>query len=181
MAINVSFTVSQVVGSPQNIVLVDTSTGSDVSAVGRRVYVTNSAGQYLTENYTLSDSIAYTDFPLVSGSTITLQDILSMDMAVNVTLTYVDVSGNSVATDTSLEGFTLYNESFYYSLTQAQASQNTPPPTIIQDNNYYSNKTIFRTLIDSGNNAITLGSDITTAQTCYNMATYMQNNQSDYF
>lgn len=180
MPLTASFSTSQVIGQPQNIVLTDTSTGSDVTAVNRRVYVTNAAGAYLTENGGLSTTSAYTEFPLSDGATITLQGILSNDMAVNVTLTYVNVSGGSVATDTSLEGFTLYNETFYYSLTQAQASQSEPPP-IIQDTNYYTNKGILRTLIDSGNQSIVLGSDIFSAQSCYNMATAMVSQQSNWF
>lgn len=181
MAITVSFTVSQVVGAPQNIVLVDTSTGSDVLAVGRRIYVTNSAGAYLTQNNTISTTSAYTDFPLADGATITLQSILATDMALNITLVYVNVSGGTVASGTSLEGFTLYNESFYYSLTQAQASQNQPPPMIIQDSNYYMNKIILRENIDDGNQAIRYGNDITTAQNAYDRATYQVLNQNLFF
>ena len=181
MAITVSFTVSQTVGSPADINLVDTSTGSDVTAANRRIYLVDSQGQYLTENFTTSSTTAYTEWPIADGNSLTLTDVLSQDMAISVTLTYVTSGGASVATDTELEGFTLYNETFYYSLTQAQAQQNTPPPTIIQDTNYYMNKTILRTLIDSGNNAITLGTDISSAQNCYNMATYMVTNEADYF
>lgn len=180
MALSVSFTVSQVVGSPANIVVTDGTTGSDVTAVGRRVYVTNSAGAYLTSGPTLTTAIAYTDFPLASGSVLTIQNILPQDSALNVALTYVDINGNPVATDTNLEGFTLFNETFYYSLTQAQASQSNPPP-IIQDTLYYSNKMQLRTLIDSGNQAISLGSDIVSAQNCYNMATALVADQNNAF
>lgn len=181
MAITVVFSVSQTVGAPQAINIVDSSSGSDVTAVNRRIYITNQAGQYLTTDYTVSDSVAYTTWPLADGNSLTIDEILSQDMALDVRLTYVNVSGTSVATDTSLEGFTLYEETFYYTLTQAQAQQNTPPPTIIQDSNYWMNKTILRTLIDSGNNAISLGSDITTAQSCYNMGTYMVTHENTYF
>lgn len=180
MAITVVFTTSQVVGSPSGIVLVDASTGSDVTAVGRRISLVTAQGQWLDENGDLSSTITYIDFPLAEGATKTM-DVLSEDMALNITLSYVNVSGVSVASDTNLAGFTLYNETFYYSLTQAQASQNSPPPMIIQDNNYWTNKLILRTNIDSGNQAITLGDDITSAQNCYGMATYMVTNQSDFF
>jgi len=181
MAITVSFTVSQVVGSPQDIVLVDTSTGTDITATSRRIYVTNAAGAYLTEDNTISTAVAYTEFPLADGATITLQDILATDMAVNVTLTYVTSAGAAVATDTSLEGFTMYNETFYYSLTQAQASQNQPPPMIIQDSQYYYNKMVLRENIDDGNQAILYGDDITTAQNAYDRATYQVLNQNLFF
>lgn len=181
MAITVSFTVSQTVGSPAAINIVDTSTGSDVTAAGRRIYITNQAGQYLTTGPTLSSTSAYTDWPIADGNSLTIDSILSEDMALNVRLTYVTSGGATVSTDVSLEGFTLYNETFYYTLTQAQAQQNQPPPMIIQDSNYYMNKTIFRTNIDSGNQAISLGGDITSAQNCYSLATYMRLKENDYF
>lgn len=181
MAITVSFTTNQVVGSPQNFVLVDTSTGSDVLAVSRRIYVTNQANQYLTSNYTISNTSAYTSFPLSDGSTKTVLTIFSQDVGVNVQLVYVDAGGNILYSETVLKGFTLYEESFYYSLTQAQAQQNTPPPTILQDSNYYMNKMILRVNIDSGDQAISLGNDITSSQNCYLMGTYMLTKQADLF
>ncbi len=181
MAITVSFTTSQVTGSPQNIVLVDSSSGTDGAAVSRRIYITNAANQYLTQDYGVSVSEAYTEFPLADGATITLVSILPQDSALYVRLVYVNGSGGVVATATNLTGFTLYNETFYYTLTQAQAQQNQPPPMIIQDSNYYSNKSILRVNIDSGNQAIELGADITTAQNCYDLATYMVTKQADYF
>lgn len=181
MAITASFTTNQVVGNPQNIVLVDTSTGADVTATERRIYVVNAAGQYLTEDYTVSDSVAYTASPIADGATITLENILSVDSAVYTTLTYNNVSGGVVATATNRKGFTLYNETFYYSLTQSQAMQSQPPPMIIQDSNYFTNKSILRTQIDDGNQAIEIGSDITTAQAAYDRATYMVLKQDIFF
>lgn len=179
MAITVVFTTSQVSGSPSEIVITDASTGSDVTASTRRVFIVNSAGQYITESGTF-DTSTYTAWPIASGSTLTL-DVLTEDAALNITLSYVTSGGATVATDTNLCAFTLYNETFYYSLTQAQASQNQPPPMIIQDSNYYTNKLILRTEIDSGNQAVTLGDDITSAQNCYDRATYMVTNQDLFF
>lgn len=179
MAITAIFTTSQVVGAPQNIVLVDSSVGTDVTAVSRRIYIVNSEGQYITEDG-VTDAVAYTSWPIADGLTITL-DVLTEDSALYITLTYNNVGGGVVATVTNLRGFTLYNETFYYSLTQAQAMQNQPPPMIMQDSNYYSNKGILRTEIDSGNNAISYGSDITSAQAAYSRATYMVLNQNNYF
>jgi len=181
VAITAAFSTSQTVGSPASVNLTDLSTGTDVLAVERRIYVVNAAGQYLTENYTVSDSVAYIPFPIADGATITLENILSVDTAVYITLTYNNVSGGVVATATNLKGFTLYNETFYYSLTQAQAMQNQPPPMIIQDSNYFTNKSTLRTQIDDGDQAIELGSDITTAQAAYDRATYMVLNQNIFF
>lgn len=179
MAISVSFTTTQVLGSPSEIVITDTSTGSDAAATGRRVYIQNSLGEYVTESGVTTAS-AYTNWPIADGNSLTL-DVLTEDAALNITLMYTNNSGVSVAQTTELCGFTLYNETFYYSLTQAQASQNQPPPMIIQDTNYYMNKLILRTEIDSGNNAIEYGDDITTAQACYDRATFLTNNENLYF
>lgn len=179
MAISVSFSTSQVLGAPSEIVITDSSTGSDASAVSRRVYIQNSLGEYITESGTTT-AVAYTTWPLADGNTLTL-DILTQDSALDITLVYTNISGTSVAQDTNLCGFTLYNETAYYALTQAQASQNSPPPTIIQDSQYYLNKLILRTEIDSGNNAITYGDDIVSAQNAYNRATFMVNNENLYF
>jgi len=181
MAYTVAFSTSQVAGAPSEIVITDASTGSDGTVSTRRIHLTNSAGQYIDANG-VSDSITYTDWPLAAGSSKTLA-FLTKDMALNVTLSYV-TSGGAVAngaTLTTLCGFTLYNESFYYTLTQAQASQSQPPPMIIQDSNYYMNKLILRVNIDSGNQSISLGDDITSAQNMYDLATYMVTNEGDYF
>ena len=177
MAITVVFTTSQVVGEPSEIVLVDASTGSDASATQRRIYLQTATGDYLVPTGTSTD---YINWPIADGNTKTL-DVLTKDYALNITVMYLNVSNVSVAETTDLAGFTLYSETFYYSLTQAQASQSQPPPMIIQDSNYYMNKLALRTSIDSGNNAITYGDDITTAQNMYDLATYMVLNEADYF
>jgi hypothetical protein len=93
---------------------------------------------------------------------------------------WIDAGGVTLYTKTSLAGFTLFNESFYYSLTQGQAAVGNPS-YILQDNNYFQNKSKLRCLIDSGNQAVTLGYDITSAQECYDLATYMVTNQNNYF
>lgn len=179
MPITASFSTSQSVGSPSEIILTDSSSGSDITATTRRIYIVNAAGEYITESGTTT-AVAYTEFPLADGSSITL-DVLDFDMALYITLTYNTVAGAVVATVTNLRGFTLYNETFYYALTQAQAMQNQPPPMIMQDSTYYTYKGILRTEIDSGNNAIEYGSDITSAQAAYDRATFLVTNQNIYF
>jgi len=179
VAISTSFTTSQTIGNTAGINIVDTSTGSDVTATGRRIYLQNSLGQYVTESG-VTDAVAYTSWPLADGNSISL-DVLENATALEVTLVYVNVSGVSVSQATKLCGFTLYAESFYYSLTQAQAQQNTPPPTILQDSNYYMQKMMLRVNIDSGNNAITYGDDIVSAQNCYNLANYQIANETFFF
>lgn len=177
MPITADFTTSQVVGNPAEIVITDTSTGSDPSASTRRVYLQNALGEYVVPDGNPSDE--YILWPIGDGP-LTI-DVLDEDAALSITLAYVDSGGTVLASDTQLCGFTLYNETFYYSLTQAQAMQNQPPPMIMQDTQYYNNKMKLRVEIDSGNQAISLGGDITTAQECYDRATYLRINQNDFF
>lgn len=181
MAYSVAFTTSQVLGAPTQIVITDLSTGSDGTVSTRRVYLVTATGQWLTANG-LSSTSAYTEWPLADGSVLTLT-VLTEDMSLFVTLAYVTAGGAVAngATLTKLQGYTLFDEDFYYSLTQDQALQNQPPPMIIQDANYYMNKMIFRVELDSGNQAITYGNDIVSAQNCYSRATFMRLNESLYF
>ncbi len=175
MPLTPNFSTSQQAGLPSDVIITDTSTGSDVAIVERRVYLVNYAGEYVVADGTTTD---YTVWPLAQSS-ISI-DCLSADTALTVTVDWVDVSGVTLYTKTVLAGFTLYNETFYYSLTQGQAAVSNPS-YILQDTTYFQNKSKLRCLIDSGDQAVTLGYDITSAQTCYDLATFMVTNQNNYF
>lgn len=170
-----NFTTSQQAGLPSNVIITDASTGSDVAIVSRRVFLVNYAGEYLVADGTTTN---YTVWPLAQSS-ISI-DCLSADTAIQITVNWVNSAGVTLYTKTSLAGFTLYNETFYYSLTQGQAAIS-QPSYILQDTTYFSNKSKLRVLIDSGNQAVTLGYDITTAQICYDLATDMVSNQNYLF
>jgi hypothetical protein len=170
-----NFTTSQQAGLPSDVIITDTSTGSDGAIVSRRVFLTNYAGEYVVANGTTTN---YTVWPLAQSS-ISI-DCLTQDTALTVTVNWVDAGGVTLYTKTSLAGFTLYNETYYYSLTQGQAAVGNPS-YILQDNNYFQNKSKLRCLIDSGNQAVTLGYDITSAQECYDLASFMVTNQNNYF
>jgi len=154
MPLTPNFSTSQQAGLPSNVIITDTSTGSDGAIVARRVFLVNYAGEYVVADGTTTN---YTPCPLAQTS----------------------ISIDCLTQDTALT-FTLYNESFYYSLTQGQAAVGNPS-YILQDNAYFQNKSKLRCLIDSGNQAVTLGYDITSAQECYDLATYMVTNQNLYF
>lgn len=175
MPLTPNFSTSQQAGLPSNVIITDTSTGSDAAIVSRRVFLVNYAGEYVVADGTTTN---YTVWPLAQSS-ISI-DCLSADAALSVTVNWVDAGGVTLYTKTSLAGFTLFNETFYYSLTQGQAAISNPS-YILQDNTYFQNKSRLRVLIDSGNQAVTLGYDITTAQECYDLATYMVNNQNNLF
>jgi hypothetical protein len=175
MPLTPNFSTSQQAGLPSDVIITDTSTGSDVAIVERRVFLVNYAGEYLVADGTTTN---YTVWPLAQSS-ISI-DCLTVDTAVSVTVNWVDVGGVTLYTKTSLAGFTLFNETFYYSLTQGQAAVS-QPSFILQDTNYFQNKSKLRVLIDSGNQAVTLGYDITSAQVCYDLATNMVDNQNFFF
>lgn len=170
-----NFTTSQQAGLPSNVIITDASTGSDVAIVARRVYLVNYAGEYVVASGTTTN---YTPWPLAQSS-ISI-DCLTQDTALTVTVDYVDAGGVALYTKTILAGFTLFNETFYYSLTQGQAAVGNPS-YILQDNQFFQNKSKLRVLIDSGDQAVTLGYDITSAQVCYDLATVMVTNQNFYF
>ena len=178
MALTQDFSTEQVVGYPSQIVLTDDSTGTDAAVTQRRIYLVDSEGEYVVPTGTTTD---YVNFPLVLLATdeITI-DCLTEDAALDITVQWLDVSNVVLYSKTRLKGFTLYNETFYYSLTQTQASQSVPP-NILQDTNYYNNKIALRVNIDDGNQAITYGSDITTAQAAYDRATLMVTEEAKYF
>jgi hypothetical protein len=167
-----NFSTSQQAGLPSNVIVTDTSTGSDVAITGRRVFLVNYAGEYVVPSGTTTN---YVVWPLAQTS-ISI-NCLTADSALSVTVNWVNSAGVTLYTKTSLAGFTLYNLTFYYSLTQGQAAVSNPS-FILQDTTYFQNKSKLKTLIDSGNNAITLGYDITSAQECYDLATYMVTNQN---
>jgi hypothetical protein len=168
-----SFSTNQTLGVPTNINLTDTSTGTDSSIAKRRVIFTTSTGTNLVP--TGNSSAVYIDWDIANPS-ISI-NVLKVDMALTVLVEWLDVSNNVLYSVSTLEGYTMYNETFYYGLTQNQVST----PDIVNDTNYYNNKSILRTEIDSGNQAILYGNDITSAQNCYSRATYLVQNQNLFF
>jgi hypothetical protein len=175
MPLTPDFTTSQQAGLPSNVIITDTSTGSDINIVERVVFLVDYAGNYVVPTGTTTN---YVLWPLAQSS-ISI-NCLTQDTALQITVNWVDAGGVTLNTKTILSGFTLYNETFYYSLTQGQAAVGNPS-YILQDNQFFQNKSKLRVLIDSGDQAITLGYDITSAQECYDLATAMVTNQNIYF
>jgi len=167
MAFVQNFSTSQTVGLPNKINFSDTSTGSDGSIASRRIYLQLDDGSYLVEDGTTTD---YEVWPIID-STITL-DVLEQDEAINITVQWLDSGGTVLYSKVILTGFTLYNETFDYGLTQMLAGN----PLLINDNMFFYNKSKLRVYLDSGNNAIELASDILSAQLCYDKATLLRTN-----
>lgn len=171
MPLTPSFTVSQSSVTPGSLTVVDTSTGSDVAIVARRIYVSQSDGTYLTGD----GSVNYTAWPLADTS-ITLS-ILTVDIGASITVEWIDVNGGVVDTLNNTYALAEYNKQFLYYLVQLQGLT----PGIYQDTNYSSNIGVFWTNIIAGINAVTYGNDIAACQASFDRATYMRLNQNLYF
>jgi hypothetical protein len=163
MPLSPNFNASQTVGLPSVINFLDTSTGSDSNITGRRVYFQTSSGSFLVESGTSTD---YELWPLTSGTSISYT-VLTKDYALLITVEWIDVNGDALYSSQQLIGFTLYNETFDYQLTQVLSGN----PLRINDNQFFEQKSKLRDCIDSGNQALTLASDIVAAQQCYKIAT----------
>ena len=172
MALVPNFTITQSVGSPNNLVFVDSSTGSDGTITSRRIYIRQADGTNLVVEGTTTDYEVWA----YSASSITL-DILTTDISALVTVEWLDVSNVVLYTKAVNYGFTGYNEDFDYTLTQMIASN----PLNIADNDFFGFKSQLRTYIDSGDNAISRASDIYAAQLCYTKANELRTNSVYYF
>lgn len=162
------FTATQVLGYPQNVVITSVTTGTDASVVKRRAYISDSAGNFLVPTGVTTE---YNEW--VVGTNPETLDILTEDTAVKIVLQWLDVSDNILYDSTqSAVGFVLFNEQFDYTNTQLIAAN----PKLTGDNGFMASKYLFRTYMDSGNQAITLASDLVNAQLCYDQATEMRIN-----
>ena len=162
MAFSPSFTASSVSGAPSQIIFTDTSTGTDGAITSRQIYIATDSGTFLVPTGTTTDYIVW----VIANATKNV-DVLDKDYALILTVNWLNVSGTVLYSATGLVGFTSYNEEFDYQLTQLLSGN----PLLINDNNFYTNKSDLRTDIDSGNQAIVLAADIFGAQQSYDRAT----------
>lgn len=167
-----NFSGSQNSGTASICTFVDTSTGSDLAITQRRIYLLQANGTYLVESGTTTD---YTPWALANSS-ISL-DVLTRDSALQVRVDWLDVNDVVLYTKTLSFGFTAYNETFYYGLTQDLVAN----PSLYASQNWFANKMKLRVYIDSGNQAVSFASDIASGQLSYDLATEMQTNQNFYF
>ncbi len=167
MAINPSFTTSQVIGQPENVVLTDTSSGSFGAITQRRVYLYINNGGTIVPQGT---NTPYVQWALANQS-ITI-DCLDKDYAINIEVQWLDNTDTVINTVTNKVGLTMYNETFDYQLTQMETANS----KLANNNNFFSNKSNLRTYIDSGNQAMIFAADIYAAQLCYDRATDLRLN-----
>lgn len=163
-----NFTTSQSSGLPNIIVANDSSTGSDVNISQRRIFLLKSDGTYLVPTGTTTNYVQWA----LANSSINL-DVLKKDMGLTITVQWLNVNNVVLYTSTISFGFTAYNETFYYGLTQGEVPIVTPN---IINTDYYQNKMLLRVFLDSGNQSISFAGDIYNAQNCYDNATYLVSN-----
>lgn len=174
MAITASVAVSQSALSPELVTLTDESTGVDATITKRRVYITDSEGNYLVESGTTTNYEAWDDFPADTSLTL---DILTEDTAVHIIVQYL-TAGNVVVT-TWEDDFALseYNKQFFYELWQQQGLN----PGIYQDVSYDSNLAKLWVAIVGGIQCVEIASDLSASQNCMNVATNLRLNETKYF
>lgn len=166
--------VSQSALTPANITIVDDSVGSDVNIVSRRVSFQTAEGTYITTTGA-SSSIAYEAWAYADvNKTWTL---LTEDMALLITVQWLDISGNVLYTYSNFYPLTKFNKNFAVYLGQLQALS----PGILQDNNYVMNMATFWAYITYSIVMIEEAADISSSQNLMNKATLMRLNESKYF
>lgn len=172
MPITPAFTAAQSGLTPSVVTLTDTSTGSDVLITQRRVYFQTNQGAYLVPSGTLTDyaTWAYAD-------TSESFDILTVDYALSVTVQWLDSSDTVLYTLTQLYCFPQNLKNFFYYLFQQQALS----PIVPLDTNYYLNISTLWSNIIGAIQSVEVGADIASSQNCLNRATYMMQNESEFF
>lgn len=167
-----SFTTSQVNGFPNAITITDTSTGSDASIVTRVIIFTDKSGNNLTP---IGTTLPYTGW-VIGTNTITV-NVLQKDMALTITISYLDINGVVVTSKSNIALFTLFSKTFLYSLTQYQSSN----PAVTKDTVYYNNKAKLYSFVLGAENAILIANDIAGAQLSLDEATFLISNPKNFF
>lgn len=173
MSLTPNFTVTQSFGTPANLTFTDTSTGSDTSVASRNIYIQQANGDYIVMTGNTSTNYTTWDYDL---SSITL-GILEKDVAVTITIDWVDELNNKVYTSTKIFAFTNFNEKFDYGTTQMLTAN----PMLINDNDFFVHKADMRVSMDSGNQAFNLVGDLFAAQECYDRATNLRTSSQYFF
>lgn len=172
MPIVPNFSTSQAAGNLDAMTIADTSTGSDGTLTGRIIRLRKYDGTYLVPTDYTANFITWP----IGDTTLTVEDLLDKDYAVDITVTWY-AGSTATYTKTILTGFTGYSDLFLRQLTQAVAANR----TLITRTNYWENKQKLRTLVDDCNQAISLLNDQTIAQFCLDQAKILTDNISTFF
>ena len=162
-----NFAASQIISTPNLLILDDTSTGTDAAITTRRVYMQKSDGTYLVESGTTTN---YEVWSLATGNTISF-NVLDKDYALNITVEWRDNS-NTLYNKTITYCFSTYAKIYNTKLSKAQVSA----PERLDGDNWLSTKFALNTYIRAADDAISLGAGITIAQLSLNKAKYIIDN-----
>jgi hypothetical protein len=178
MPITPNFTATQSSGTPSTFTLTDTSTGTDVTITKRRIYLLKADGTYLVPAGTTTSYIEWSITNVNTRAPLTIDlDVLTQDTALWITVQWLNVSNTLVESKVTSFAFTAYNESFYYGLSEQQVANQ----ALAASTDWYENKMKLRVELDSAQQAIQFASDIYTAQSALNRATYFSNNSNFFF
>jgi hypothetical protein len=166
---SVDFTATQIIGEPSEIIITSVVVGTDVAVTKMRAYLTKVDATTLVEEGT---STAYEEWTYTTGVANTI-DALDKDYCLSIVVQWLNVSNAVLYTKTTLVMVSLYNEEFYYELTQSQ-SANT---NLLSNKNYYENKMKLRVELDSAAQAVSYGGDQFGGQSCLDRATYLRLNE----
>lgn len=172
MSFTPSFSVAQTGLNPALVVLTDNSSGSDVLIISRKITFTDSAGNTVVPSGTTT---SYVSWPLATNPISV--NLLTSDAALSIRVDWLNVSGVSIYDETQEYPLERYNKNQFVYLIQQQALN----PGIVQDANYYFNLCQYYINIIGGITMVEDADDISGAQNCINRATYMLNNESDFF
>lgn len=161
-----SFTATQTVGEESTVTITAVVAGTDAAVTQRRVYLQTDTGEFLVPTGTSTDYVQWA----IAASTIDIDALGTSDRALRIYVEWLNVSNVVLYDSEQYVGLTLWNESFDYLTTQLIAAN----PLLVNDNNFWTNKSKLRTLIDAGNNAISFASDLYNAQQCYDAATELR-------
>lgn len=159
MAFSPDFSISQIIGQPSIVVLADISTGTDGTITQRRVYLRKADGTFKVPTGTSTDYIQWS----YSDSSISI-DALDTDYSFDIVVQWLNVSNTVIYDKTIATGLTLYNETYNYGLTRMFSAN----PLLINDDDFFDRMSSVRTVVDSGNQAVSFAEDIFAAQQCYN-------------
>lgn len=167
-----NFTVAQTPQNPAIVVIADTSTGTPTTPiVSKRIYVKDYLGNYIVP---AGVNTNYIEWDIVDNP-LTL-NLLTQDVAVNIKVEWLD----SLDVEYELDNnycFSEFNKQFLYYLIQLQSMTY----NIIQDTNYWGNVSTFWINVIGAVNSVEIGNDIYASQVCLNRATFMAQNQSNFF
>jgi hypothetical protein len=171
-----NFTVAQTPANPAFIIITDTSTPPNDYATYdidiRRITITDSLGNFLVPAGTTTNYIEWS----LEDNPISLE-VLTQDTAVNIKVQWLDEFDVELYELNNNYCFTEFNKQFLYYLIQLQSMTY----SIIQDNNYWGNVGILWTNIIGAINCVEVANDIFASQACLNRATFMAQNQANFF